>query len=75
MWPADEESKSHRHAKGLITLWFPRFLRKCTGFSDSIESIDSMNSIYCDIFYHKSITSNRSLIPSINLSRMVKQLI
>jgi hypothetical protein len=55
-WPADEESKSHKHANALITLWFPRFLRKCTSFSDSIESIDSMNSISCDIFYHKSIT-------------------
>jgi len=42
---------------GLITLRFPRFLRKFKGFSDSIESIDSMNSIYCEIFYHKSITS------------------
>jgi hypothetical protein len=40
----------------LITLWFPRFLRKFKSFFDSIESIDSIIPICCDIFYHKSIT-------------------
>jgi hypothetical protein len=29
-----------------------------------------MNSIFCEIFYHKSITSIRFLIPSINLSAL-----
>jgi hypothetical protein len=44
----------------LITLWFPRFLRKCEDFSDSIESTVAIFSItnlsHC----------NRSLVPSIN---------
>ena len=43
-----------------MTLWLPRFLRKYKGFSDSTESIDS---IHCDIFYHKSITPQRIPCP------------
>jgi hypothetical protein len=54
----------------LINVWFSRFLRKFTGFSDSIESIDSIHSILCEIFYHKSITPSPISYPFYKFHRI-----